>query len=221
MALDSRVLTQLRKSMSAGEDAAVRRDGARQATEVAKLVDRVHKLIALTGISPAGGLDLDSLDLACHALHLPPRRGRSAPDGRAVRSSLRQRSEDAIEMLIRVAGKEVGEELLERTARLLREMHHRTPSLPEARVLADAVSLDDFGAVGLLRLAVETGRRGGNLLDVADGIDKRIQYGYWEARLKEGFHFSQTREIARRRLEHSKQFAQMLRGELAEDSGNP
>ena len=41
--------------------------------------------------------------------------------------------------------------------------------------------------------------------------------GYWDARLKDGFHFAAVRDIARRRLDHARQATALLKQELAED----
>ena len=51
----------------------------------------------------------------------------------------------------------------------------------------------------------------------AVGFEKRDQYGYWDARLKDGFHFEPVRQMARQRLEQAKQTADLLLRELKED----
>jgi hypothetical protein len=66
-------------------------------------------------------------------------------------------------------------------------------------------------------MAILTGRQGGGVAQVADGSEKREQYGYWDARLKDGFHFEPVRQIARRRLEHARHVADLLSAELGED----
>jgi hypothetical protein len=45
----------------------------------------------------------------------------------------------------------------------------------------------------------------------------REQYGYWVARLKDGFHFDQTRALAKKRLDHTRRVAGLLMAELRED----
>jgi len=57
---------------------------------------------------------------------------------------------------------------------------------------------------------------GGGVALVADGCRKRQQYGYWEARLKDGFHYEAVREMARQRLQHTMQVCAMLEEELRE-----
>jgi hypothetical protein len=87
----------------------------------------------------------------------------------------------------------------------------------EARILADAVNLDDFGVIGLLMQMIQLTRLGDGITQLADGSEKRDQYGYWEARLKDGFHFEPVRKLARKRLEHARQSAKMLLEEMSED----
>ena len=59
--------------------------------------------------------------------------------------------------------------------------------------------------------------QGAGISQVMEAADKREQYGYWEARLKDGFHFEQTRAVAKKRLEHTRRAATLLLGELRED----
>jgi hypothetical protein len=99
----------------------------------------------------------------------------------------------------------------------MHELPHRSPMLDEARVLADAVNLEDFGIAGLIQQAVQLSRQGEGLKQVAEGAEKREQYGYWNARLKDGFHFEPVRQMAMRRLENARTAAKLLAEELAED----
>jgi hypothetical protein len=130
---------------------------------------------------------------------------------------LRERSEDAAELLIGVAGAEATEDLLDRTVRVLHEMPHRSPMIEEAKLLADAFNLEDFGITGLLDSALEAGRHGGGIVQLADGLEKREQYGYWDSRLKDGFHFEPIRRLAKMRLDNARKVAEMLRAEMHED----
>jgi hypothetical protein len=70
---------------------------------------------------------------------------------------------------------------------------------------------------GVLLQAVHLSRLGSGVVQVADGLEKREQYGYWDVRLKEGFHFEAVRQMARRRLEHTRRAAALLREEMKED----
>jgi hypothetical protein len=184
-----------------------------------RLLDNARRLWArvvrfqATGLVPAG-LDQESLELGAYALQLPLRQGRKPARGRVGRSNLRDRAEEAAEMLLAVASADADEQLLDRSTRILYEMPHRSPMLEEARVLADAVNLDDFGLTGLVSLAMQAGNDGDGVAQLADSLEKREQYGYWDARLKDGFHFEPVRQFASRRLETARRVAAMLKAEL-------
>ena len=189
-----------------------------------RLAARVHRFIRL-GVIPVD-TDTTPLDLACLALQLPLKAIRPGPTGRIVRPNLRERAEQAAEMVVGLlsgAGDSRGkdgqeaENLLEQTTQLLFAMHQRNPESEAARLLADAINLEDFGVIGLLEQAITITRQGGGVAQVADGCEKREQYGYWEARLKDGFHFEQTRAMAKKRLDHTRRVASLLLGELRED----
>ncbi len=131
--------------------------------------------------------------------------------------SLRERAEEAAELLIGLAAADADEALLDRTTRILHEMPHRSPMLDEAKLLADAVNLDDFGVIGIVLLTIQLARQGDGVQQLAEGCEKREQYGYWDARLRDGFHFAPIREIARNRLEAARAACKLLTDELNED----
>ena len=89
--------------------------------------------------------------------------------------------------------------------------------LDEAKLLADALNLDDFGVIGLVSSAIQLGRQGDGVNQVAEGSEKREQYGYWEARLKDGFHFEPVRQIARAAAGERATGRKLLAEELGED----
>jgi len=127
------------------------------------------------------------------------------------------RCEQAAELLVSLLGAEIEESLLDRTTRLLHEVPHRTPVIDEAKLMADALNLDDFGLIGLIIQAVQLALQGEGVADLAIAAEKREEYGYWEARIKDGFHFEPVRVIAIKRLATSRRVAKMLADELKED----
>ena len=166
--------------------------------------------------------DLDALELATLAIQLPLRQPLSSETGIAIRTNLRQRAEQAAEMLLEEIPEKTDDAtsiLLDRVTLLLHELPQRRPNREEARLLADAVNLEDFGLVGLLQQATQIARQGGGIAQIADGLKKREAYGYWDSRLKDGFHFETIRKLAAQRLEHLRTAAALLNGELAENSG--
>jgi hypothetical protein len=214
MPLDAKLRQRLEQALGVVDDHGTA--GPRLLGDALRLWQRVEKFAAMN-LVPAEGLDRDALELACYALQLPLRRSRTLPTGRQQRSTLRERSEEAAELMVGVAGTDTDELLLDRSARLLHEMPHRSPMLDEARLLADAVNLEDFGVVGVALQVVQLARQGEGLSQLAEGCEARELYGYWDARLKDGFHFEAVREIAQRRLENARLVCSMLIAELRED----
>ena len=188
--------------------------GPRLIDEAARLWRRLGRLIEMNLV--AEGLDVDALELACYALQLPMKRTRLLATGRPAKLSLRERAEEAAELLLGLTP-DADEQLLDRATRLLHEMPHRSPMLDEARLLADAINLDDFGVSGLILQAIQLSRQGEGIMQLAEGAEKREAYGYWEARLKDGFHFEPVRQIARRRLDNARHVTLLLLAELRED----
>jgi len=97
--------------------------------------------------------------------------------------------------------------------RIIAESENRSTQLLEARVLSDARMLDEIGALGIvheIRRCILQGKGPGALLE---GWDRRIEYRYWEARLKEGFYFPSVRRIAQDRFEAMERYIQQLRKE--------
>jgi hypothetical protein len=214
MPLDAKLIIRLNKSLGIVDEHGT--VGPRLLDDGRRLWDRVRRFIGMS-LVPSPGLDLSGLELACFALQLPQRRPRVLATGRPGRSTLRERAEEAAELLISIAAGEASEDLLDRTARILQEMPHRSPMLEESKLLADAVNLEDFGITGMTNLALQAGRHGDGLVQLAAGLEKRDQYGYWESLLKDGFHFEQIRRVAERRLENARKTAALLRGEMADD----
>ena len=189
--------------------------GVRLLDDAQRLWQRVCHFLKLGLIRPEA--DVEALELGCYALQLPYRSGRAMPVGRFGQVSLRDRAEQAAELLISLLGSFIDESLLDRTTRLLHELPQKSPVLDESKLLADAVNLDDFGLVGFIRQAMQLANQGLGVTQVAEGWEKRQQYGYWDARLKDGFHFEPVRQIARRRLANLASAAQMLLDELREE----
>jgi hypothetical protein len=214
MALDTKLRQRLEQALTVVDEHGTA--GPRLVDDAVRLWRRVERFVSMNLV--AEGLDLDALELATFAIQLPQRRTRILPSGRPARATLRDRAEESAELLIGLAMSEADESLLDRTTRILHEMPHRSPMLDESKLLADAVNLDDFGVTGLVVQILQLSRQGEGLLQLADGLEKREQYGYWDARLKDGFHFEPVRQIARRRLDNARHVALLLMGELREDT---
>ncbi|HTW95355.1 MAG TPA: hypothetical protein VMD30_11205 [Tepidisphaeraceae bacterium] len=213
MSLDAKLRNQLQRVLSTLDDQGAL--GPRLAGDARRLWDRLGHFIAMDLVGP--DVDAEGLELACYAMQLPTRQGRGLIAGKLGRTNLRERCEQAAELLVGLMANDIDEKLLDRTTRLLHEVPQRSPMLDEARLLADAVNLDDFGITGLVGQTVQLALQGEGIAELALAWTKREEYGYWEARLKDGFHFEPIRQVARRRLEKARQLAAQLQSELDED----
>jgi hypothetical protein len=215
MSLKSNLRQRLERVLSSVDDQESL--GPRLAGDAARLWARIQKFQTMNLVGPDLDLDLDALELACYALQLPPRQSKGILTSKLGRSNIRERCEQSAELLVSLLGSDVDEPLLDRTTRLLQEVPHRSPVIDDARLLADAVNLDDFGVTGMILQTIQLGLQGEGIAELSAASDKREQYGYWQARLKDGFHFEPIRAIASRRLESARQVAKILADELNAD----
>ena len=213
MALDTKVVQALERALTRWADQEAK--GPRLIDDARRLWGRTLHLLTLGLISTE--IDALATELACYALQLPLIQPVKPTGGKAPRTTLRDRCERAAEFSVALLDKLVPTPTLERISQILLEIPQRAPDLDEARVLADAVNLEDFGVSGLLVQAIVLSRQGNGLLQVAEGCQKRDLYGYWEARLKDSFHFEPVRQIAAARVESARKIAAMLQAELDED----
>ncbi len=190
--------------------------GPRLVDDAHRLWRRVQKLLAMS-LVPASA-DVYSLELACYALQLPFAYDKSSRVRVTGRTNLRDRAAIAIERLPGFFDDKSDPAMLDRTLRLLDEVPDRAPKLADARLLADAVNLEDFGVSGLIAQTIQLVRQGDGLVQLIEGAEKRELYGYWEARLKDGFHFEPARRLAHHRLENARATAKLLSEEWLQEA---
>ena len=77
---------------------------------------------------------------------------------------------------------------------------NRFTTMTEAMILSDARNLEDLGTVGLLHELRRSILQGKSVSDLLDSWERKIEYGYWQARIKESFRFDPVRQIAEQRL---------------------
>jgi hypothetical protein len=213
MALRTNLRRRLEKLLSTVDDQGA--GGPRLGGDALRLWNRIGKFASMNLI--AAEYDSEAMELACYALQLPARQAGGVVGGKLGRMNLRERCEEAAELLVSLLSDDVEEALLDRAARLLQEVPHRTPKLDEAKLLADALNLDDFGITGLFVQSIQMALHGEGITELVVGAQKREDYGYWQARLKDGFHFEPIRAMARKRLESARQVVKMLSSEIEQD----
>lgn len=100
---------------------------------------------------------------------------------------------------------------LQTAIRAVRQCNDRRTDLPEARILADAENLDDIGPQTICLLIRRLIADGRTLIDLVAAWERQQEYHYWQARIKECFHFPSSRSIADGRYEAMQQFMECLR----------
>ncbi len=90
------------------------------------------------------------------------------------------------------------------------ESGDRLTNMTEAMILSDARNLDDMGLVGVFNEFHRSLVYGRVITDVLQSWKSKIDYRYWQARLKEDFHFEAVRKKASRRLANAESFMKRL-----------
>ncbi len=104
----------------------------------------------------------------------------------------------------------VSDQKITKINRIIAESSNRFTDFPEAMVLSDAKSLDDMGAIGILNEARSYICHGKSISELLQSWKRKIEYQYWQARLKEGFRFDTVRQLAAQRFETVKIFMTQL-----------
>ncbi len=109
---------------------------------------------------------------------------------------------------------------LDQMLAILKEQRKRDAKMPESRVLSDALAMEEFGLIGFWNQCRQfhgTGKTPEQLIKLWKA---QHDYGYWESRLRDGFHYESSRTAARDRLGQMKGIYERLQREhLCEDVG--
>jgi HD superfamily phosphodiesterase len=95
---------------------------------------------------------------------------------------------------------------LQLAARIIRESSNRRTQIHEAKILADAENLEDIGPQCVALLIRRQIADGKSLADLVASWKRQEEYHYWQARLKDGFHFPQVRQLAEQRCAMMRRF---------------
>ena len=110
---------------------------------------------------------------------------------------------------------QLSEQKINKISGIILESGNKLTNLNEAKILSDAQNLDDMGIVGIFSLLRNSSLRGKGPLDVLRSWKKKIDYGYFQARLNESFHFESVKGIAEKRFEHTETFMSRLQDECS------
>ena len=102
---------------------------------------------------------------------------------------------------------------IEKISSIITESGSHLTQRTEAMILSDARNLDDIGAIGILNEYRRFVIGGKGVSGVLQNWKKKIDYGYWQMRLKEGFRFEQVRKLAEHRLAAAEYIINQLRVE--------
>lgn len=104
---------------------------------------------------------------------------------------------------------------IDKISKIITESGNRFTQMTEAMILSDARNLDDMGAVGIFNEFRRYVMHGKGASDALDSWKRKIDYRYWEARLKESFRFSSVRKLAEQRFSAAEYFMNQLSVENA------
>jgi len=192
----------------------------RKGTPDRYLVDRAHRVLrhcgSLSQLSDVACFQIDRECLDVAALFRDAGFARYAcQEDKAARMVLADLTDEDLRDFSAQLVQEMLEELLnprqmERVCSIIIESGKRETILVEAMILSDARNLDDMGAVGIfndLRRYVVHGR---GVSEAITSWNRKLEYNYWAARLRESFRFESVRNIARKRLDLAEQFMRQL-----------
>lgn len=103
---------------------------------------------------------------------------------------------------------------IEKIATIISESADHFTTMTEAMILSDARNLDDMGAAGVFNEIKRSAFAGKGLTGFVKSWRKKVDYGYWQARLQDGFHFDSVRRIAEQRLYSAETFITQLDTEI-------
>lgn len=99
---------------------------------------------------------------------------------------------------------------IEKVCKIITESSNKFGEMIEAKILSDARSLDDMGAVGIFNEFRRYVFHGKGVTEAINNWQRKVDYRYWEARLRESFRFESVRKIADRRFHSAEYFMQHL-----------
>jgi len=101
--------------------------------------------------------------------------------------------------------------------RIIVESGGNSTDMTEAMILSDARNLDDMGAMGMFNEFRRYAIQGKGASGALQSWQRKIDYRYWQARLKESFRFESVRVLAQRRHLAAEYFMNQLAIENSAD----
>jgi hypothetical protein len=107
----------------------------------------------------------------------------------------------------------LSEQKIDKINKIITESGNRLTNMYEAMILSDARNLDDMGAVGLFSEIRKYAQLDKGVVDILQVWKRKLDYQYFQARLKESFRFESVRELARQRYAVVEHFMNQLQVE--------
>jgi hypothetical protein len=191
------------------------------------LLDRSKRLLRIVRIicdlpeltQPDLPVDRLCLDAAVYFCHAALAESDDRKNLKTAKPSLEPNRLDSTKISARIAAEKLhghlSEQKINKISRIILESGNKLTNLNEAKILSDAQNLDDMGIVGLFSLFRNSSPREKGPSDVLRSWKKKIDYGYFQARLKESFHFESVKRIAKKRFELTENFMSGLQDECS------
>jgi hypothetical protein len=104
----------------------------------------------------------------------------------------------------------LSEPRIDKISRIIIESANRDTDMTEAKILSDARNLDDMGSVGVFNEFRRCVINGKGVSDALKSWKRKIDYRYWQARLKDSFCFESVRKLAVQRFAAAECFMNQL-----------
>jgi hypothetical protein len=99
---------------------------------------------------------------------------------------------------------------IDKINKIITDSIDRSTNMSEAMILSDAKNLDDIGAVGVFNEFRRYVIHGKGVSNALESWKRKVDYRYWDARLKESFRFDCVRKLAEQRFENVSVFMNQL-----------
>ena len=104
---------------------------------------------------------------------------------------------------------------IEKINKIIAESYISRTKMTEAKILSDARSLEDMGIIGILNDFRRQVLAGKTVSDCLGVWQKKNDYGYFQSRLDNNFHFDSVKNLAAARLNAAQSFMDSLNAELS------
>lgn len=94
---------------------------------------------------------------------------------------------------------------------ILLQCGRRDTEMLEAKILSDTENLDDIGPLAIWQTVRRLSNEGKNVTAALETWQRQREYRFWEARIKDCFHFEMTRRLARYRFSMLERFYEAIR----------